>query len=71
MKKVFLNNMSRQCKDGCCSDHWIEADLCDENGQFISTVERLSFGWTEGREESELRELVKDAFGLEEPFEIL
>ena len=71
MKKVFLNEKGWQCGDGCCSDSWIEADLCDESGQFISTCERLIWGWVGAHEESELRELAKDAFGLEEPFELL
>lgn len=71
MKKVFLNNKSWQCGDGCCYDCWIEADLCDENGMFLESFERLAFGYIDNYEQSELRELVKDALGLEEPFEIL
>lgn len=71
MKKVFLNQMSWQCGDGCCSNSWIDADLCDESGRFIKSAERLALGWISSYEDSELKELVKDVFGLEDPFEIL
>lgn len=70
MKKVLFSEDRWDCGDGCCSRHWIDAELWDDGNLLDSKSEILSWSIS-CYDESQLREAAIFQFDLEgEEFEI-
>lgn len=61
MDRVEFFNKSWVCGDGCCSDHWVEAEV-KIDGEIIET--RLSLSWIDCSEDSqrEAKDEILDIF---------